>query len=147
MYPLSVNGRSEEGGVFANSVTSKDVQYVQDFFEKEGATRPTFFVIMTEPELYYLLNAKCVVRFPFMSTTGFIEGDEKTFEAEIIARLKDAEVSYIILNGKKEFWEANVAGDVKESKNFRNLMAFVEGNYVEKGEKDGIVIYARKEPK
>ena len=49
MYPLSVNGRSEEGGVFANSVTSKDVQYVQDFFEKEGATRPTFFVIMTRP--------------------------------------------------------------------------------------------------
>jgi len=143
-YPSYVNEHYQRGAIFTNSVTSKDVQYIRGFFEKEGAARPTFFVIMTEPELYYLLNAKSVVRFPFMSTPGFIDGDETVFNEEILTRVRSANVDYVIVNEKREFWEAEPAKKVKESENFRNLMGFVYENYVRKEEQNGIAIYARK---
>ncbi|VVC02592.1 Dolichyl-phosphate-mannose-protein mannosyltransferase [Candidatus Burarchaeum australiense] len=144
-YPDKINEIRQRGSVFSTVMSASDIGYVKGQLGNHDSSGIRFYVVMTEPQLYYMLETKPITKFPFMSSYGYRFGDEKTFDKEVLQKLENAKPDYIVYNDKQEFWNITGISEVLKSPNFEKLLAFIGDNYAEKGRKDEIILYERKD--
>ncbi|RLG18155.1 hypothetical protein DRN67_04470, partial [Candidatus Micrarchaeota archaeon] len=127
-------------------VDGKDVEYLKGVIGEQLAGGAEFYVVMTEPQLYYIFDKDPITRFPFISPYGYAGGKRQVFYEEIILKLAERRPEYIIVNDKSSFWDQHEDFQlVKDSENFQSVMSFIDDNYAQIGEHSEVLVYERKD--